>query len=89
MLFFSASKREKGTAVRTGAEPAGTSGLCPQGPGRLYSPGGAGEAEVEAAGRGQAPAPAAGAELAGPRDAAPRVTPAGVDSSCAHCGDSA
>lgn len=72
VLFFSASKREKRAAVRTGAEPSRTSGLCPQGQRRLCSPGGAGEAEAEAAGRGQAPASAAGAGVRGSRTASPQ-----------------
>lgn len=74
MCFPSASEREKGTAVRAGAEPSGTSGLCPQGQRRLCSPSGAGEAEAEAAGRGQAPASAAGAELSGSRTKVLKLT---------------
>lgn len=60
MLSVSASEREKGTTVRTGAEPSRAAGLCPKGQRRLCVPSGAGEAEAEAAGGGQTAASAAG-----------------------------
>lgn len=85
MFSFSASEREKGTAVGTGAEPSRAAGLCPKGQRRLCVPSGAGEAEAEAAGRGQAPASAAGGRaLLLEAQHWEVLTPLGLDC-CTHC----